>query len=280
MDCREKLCESCGLRCKNRRAGAHQVVKLGDELKPELIKHRGSYCEQHSNNLMEMYCSECEVNICTVCFAVKHRQHECLEIKEVASEFSKQIEGNMQALSSRVASIKKERQAMEATRENFLALVGKTQMSIKQKGEELKRQVDRQVAELVQQVETVKTETEKAFVTHREDVDLVLVAVESFICYSQEVKDKGTPCDITRVAKDLQARASELKRMSSTVGKYQTPGLSFVPADERQVLAKLGGIKALLGDVRIERFEVKERAVDYSETAPAPSALSKPLLGK
>jgi len=66
MDCRDKLCEVCSIRCRKRKVHAHNVVKLGDELKLENRKHRGMYCEQHINNVLEMYCSECNVYACMV----------------------------------------------------------------------------------------------------------------------------------------------------------------------------------------------------------------------
>ena len=100
---------SCAARCRNRKGVAHKIVKLSDELKPEFTRYRGSYCDQHSDELVKMYCCECKVNICTVCFAVKHRGHKCLEIQDVAKEFRKQIDGNMQTLSVAVMEIIKDK---------------------------------------------------------------------------------------------------------------------------------------------------------------------------
>ena len=109
----------CGARCKNKRDGAHQVVKLGDEQKPEFIRHRGSYCERHSDEFVKMYCSECKVIICTVCFAVKHRGHSCLEIPDVAREFSKNIDSNIHALSKSLVLTRNERKSRSNQHESF-----------------------------------------------------------------------------------------------------------------------------------------------------------------
>ena len=89
VDCSEYLCEKCSrphLRT-TMKGGAHQVRPLGAKLEQELIQLRGSYCDKHKDKQVELYCHDCNENICVLCFAVNHRQHESAEISEVAKKF-------------------------------------------------------------------------------------------------------------------------------------------------------------------------------------------------
>ncbi len=253
VDCGEKLCDGCGARCRNRRAGAHQVVKLGDAVKPELMRQRSSYCEWHSDELVKMYCceSQCKANICTVCYAVKHKGHECLEIQDVATELVQQIDQNIQTLGTSVTYIEKEKSDVEVMRKTFIGGVKKAEIAVRQKGEELVKLIHGEVERLVQTIQAVQVKTEKEIDVRHEELELIQVAVESFINYSTEVRDKGRPCDITRIANDLNTRASELKKMTSTVSQYQPPTVTFTPAGA-SVLDKLGGIRALIGEVTVK----------------------------
>ena len=38
-------------------------------------------CDKHKDKQLELYCYECDENICVLCFAVKHTQHETAEIQ-------------------------------------------------------------------------------------------------------------------------------------------------------------------------------------------------------
>ena len=85
VDCSQKLCERCSRPHRRMKGGPHQVKPLGAELEQELIQLRGSYCEKHKDKQVELYCYECDENICVLCFAVKHTHHKTAEIHEVAN---------------------------------------------------------------------------------------------------------------------------------------------------------------------------------------------------
>ena len=68
------------------------------------------------------------------------------------------------------------------------------------------------------------------------------------------MEDKGRPCDITRVANDLNTRASELKKMTTTVGQYRPPTVTFIPSNMDTVATMLDGLnKKILGEVLIHQ---------------------------
>jgi len=126
----------------------------------------------------------------------------------------------------------KEKQYVDATRVGFLAKIKELEKSILQTGEELKQTIDRHVSELLERLDVVKSESEKEMNSRLESLDVKLVAIESFINYAEEVKDKGTPCDISRVGSDLNTRANELKKIPSTISQYRPPEISFTHAVE------------------------------------------------
>jgi len=72
VDCSQKLCERCSVPHKKWRGGPHDVRPLGEELSTWLIGQHGSFCENHPDERLKLYCFDCRGNICTVCFAVSH----------------------------------------------------------------------------------------------------------------------------------------------------------------------------------------------------------------
>src|SRR6218665_3157403 len=74
FQCEQNLCERCCVAhskvklCKN-----HQVVEIGNKLKPQEVHFRSSYCDQHPGEIVKMYCEDDKATICFLCFAESHQ---------------------------------------------------------------------------------------------------------------------------------------------------------------------------------------------------------------
>ena len=73
------------------------------------------------------------------------------------------------------------------------------------------------------------------FLYVQEQLQLELVAMESFHTYSRELLDKGRPSDITRAASELHKRATELLDNDVSSVQYCPPHVTFTPADVTQL---------------------------------------------
>jgi len=204
------------------------VKELGAELTVELIQQRGSYCELHAGKQLELYCFDCEINVCMKCFAVEHAQHTCQDVEKVAEELKKSFESDVQLISTRtneyynsVGNTNEEESKMMEAGQDVETLV-------KQRGEALKGTIDRQVQSLLEEINTFNTASQKEVASRKERLEFGIMALESFAAYSQELMSKGSPCDVTRAANDLRGRADELLKTYVTPADYSTPGVKFV----------------------------------------------------
>ena len=102
-------------------------------------------------------------------------------------------------------------------------------------GEAIKRLVDHQVSECISQLQSVKSDSAKRFEVGQEQLQLAIVAMESFHTYSRELLDKGRPSDVTRAASELHKRATELLDSDVTSVQYWIPHVTFTPADVTQL---------------------------------------------
>jgi len=64
VDCKQKLCERCSRPHKRWAGGAHQLKALDAELEPELIQRQAGACDTHRNKQVELYCHQCNENVC------------------------------------------------------------------------------------------------------------------------------------------------------------------------------------------------------------------------
>jgi len=99
---------------------------------------------------------------------------------------------------------------MEIEKMSFVERVSNTQDRISQKYDELLALIKLQRNELIQELNAIKDKYLKEFETSKDEVERQTVIMESFTRYCQEMKEKGTACDISRSGDDLHARAEEL----------------------------------------------------------------------
>lgn len=81
--------------------------------------------------------------------------------------------------------------------------------------------------QLLQELQTVKSEGEKEASNRKEELKLALTSLESFKIYLAELMAKGSPCDVTRVAKAMRSRASELLQTCVISSDYTAPDVTF-----------------------------------------------------
>jgi len=216
--------------------GVHEVRPMGAELPQELIQLRGSSCDKHKDKQVELYCYECNENICIMCFAVKHRQHEIAEIPEVAKSFSQNMNSDAEQVWSLISNVKENTPERKKKRNDFLRQLDKVRSEIVRAGEQVNKVVNKQVAVRLDQVEMTNAEDAKKAQAVEESYQFALVAMDSFHTYSRELLDKGSPSDITRAASELHKRATELLDNDVTsVLQYCPPHVTFTPADVTQV---------------------------------------------
>ena len=94
LDCHRNMCEKCcGHHQKFRLPGVHKLVELSSEVGEEelLLMFPENMCDKHSDKCLEIYCFDCKVAVCIMCYMKSHNSHKCSDIKEVADDLSKHV---------------------------------------------------------------------------------------------------------------------------------------------------------------------------------------------
>jgi len=235
IDCNQKLCERCCRPHRWMKGGAHQVKPLGAEVEQELIHLRGSSCDKHKDKQVELYCCDCNENICLMCSAVKHRNHNSIEISEAAENFRSGIEDDGEKIQSAVASVREQSRQTKQHAADVRTEAEKVKKLVLGTRDQIKRSVDDRANEILRMLEVVTSQSDKQAESVQETCQVALVSLESFHTYSRELLDKGRPSDITRAARELRNRATELLESDVTAVKYRPSYVTFTPADVTQI---------------------------------------------
>ena len=222
----------------------HVIVQQLLDKERERIELRGSYCSEHKDKEVELYCYECEANICMKCYAVTHRNHNrCSLIPEVADDFRLRIDSDDRQVLSAINTLRERSSHTKRDASEFLSKVEGLKRKVLATGDVIKRSLDSQINDVLMELQSVTSESGKQAESVQETYQLALMSMESFHTESQELLNKGHPSDITRAAVELHHRATKLMlKLNVTADNYRPPHVTFTPADVTQCLSSIGKV--------------------------------------
>jgi len=206
-DCEQHLCESCSLRHpKQKNSQNHTIIILKKKNGSQVVTNRTTYCGEHEEKQqIELYCYKCNLTVCELCFAIHHNGHKCSDLKESSELFKKQLKEKHPKISNCESKCLDEVKQLEMDKSNFLERVQTIEEDMRQRGDEVKK-LDDQLQRLSEQKEAQL----KLMTIRKNDVERQLIIMKSFRIYTEELIDKRSPCDVSRLGNELLTRADEL----------------------------------------------------------------------
>jgi len=206
------------------------VQQLVDNERVRLRK-QGNYCDKHKNMEIQLYCYDCNENICTKCSAAGHSDHKTGEMAAVVDEFKRRIDDDDRKITSAISSVRKQSEQTKCDETEFRSTAEDVKKQVLAVSDIIKRSVDSQINEVLMELESVMSESAKQAESVQEAYQLALVSLESFHTYSQELLDVTavkyhqrdvtfTPADVTQVK-----RLNVIGKL--TVGTEEQRGMSL-----------------------------------------------------
>jgi len=232
VDCSQHICDRCGGMHAKMKSGAHFVIPLGEEMSSEMMQLRKRHCQEHKDEIVKLYCYDCKVNICCLCVALKHKQHNVTEISVAADKLGQDIDEHVKVVSDCLGEIRVLEEQWEMEEQKFLTEAEKLLFVVREKGEEMKRLIDDHVDKLVQELQSMKLNYSKEVQSNKDKLQTTAVAIQSYINYANIVKQKGKPEDLTHIADELCTRATTLLQTDILSKSVKAPDIVFVPTTD------------------------------------------------
>jgi len=213
VECQQKLCQACE-EChkKLKTTAAHEMIKLGEEVDIEALSDKlpSSKCSKHTGDQLRIYCLECEVAICMMCYIESHNSHKCSDVGKMADEFRTQMTSDVSIVEFGIERCKQMLEKLQKEKNDLHQQITKAGKGISNKAEQMKRLIDDYKEKLMNELTSMEQMRTKEIESLREEIERQLMSMESYKKYLDEVRQKGTACDIVRAARDLHTRADEL----------------------------------------------------------------------
>jgi len=213
LNCQENLCQSCSTaHRKQKMSRDHKLIQIGDRVKPEDLyaQYPPANCDKHIDETLKIYCNDCELVICMMCYIKNHNTHRCSDVNEVVDKLQKQLTDDADSVTIGVDRCKQMLLNLNNEKRRFDEELYKTELKIRQKANQLKDVIEYQKQSLLRELMLVKDKRHKEMKAAYEAIKRHSAAMQSFQKYVCEIREKGTACDIARSASSLHDRADEL----------------------------------------------------------------------
>jgi len=254
-DCRRNMCDlCCGHHQKFRFPGVHKLIDLKSEMSVDelLLKFPENVCHKHSDKYLEIYCFDCSLAVCMMCYIKSHNSHKCSDIKEVAEDLSRDMSVNAENLTSKVTVCETMLKYIEKGENEFCNSVAETEKLVSERADKLTQLIEGYKQSLLGKLSVSKDRQLKQTANVREEIQRHQIMLENFIRYCNEVKEKGTACDIVKLAGDLNARSKELQQFDMSVDlpiDYDVTEVAFrIPVPQMYYV----NMKDLFGELTID----------------------------
>ena len=174
VECQQKLCHACEQEHeKFKVTRQHRRVKLANEALS--MKFPLSRCEKHVDKYLEIYCFDCKLVICMMCYINVHIKHECSDVNEIADEFRERMTSDVDKVAAGIKKCKGMLSKIDKENHDFIEQVSNTGMKIGEKAEQLKRMIDVHREKLMNELSSVKQKRMKEIEGVRQEIETVVV---------------------------------------------------------------------------------------------------------
>ena len=161
-----------------------------------------SRCDQHEDESLKIYCRDCKVVTCTICFIDSHNGHRCLDVSEVVGEFIEQMRTDIKNVKGGADRCRDMLRDLDKERKRFSEQIKKHETQSNKEAKLLKQENQRLSVLQVKRMEEIERV--------REEIEMQLARMESFKESVNELIEKGASSDIARGANDLHESANKL----------------------------------------------------------------------
>jgi len=256
IQCQETFCEPCASVHRNQKATRdHKLLQMGDKVKPEDLyaQYPPANCDKHVDKALEIYCNECRLVICMMCYIKDHNSHNCSDIQELVDEFRKQMATDVSGVASGVDKCQQTVQNLTTEKKDFHEQVSKCEREIREKTTRLKQMIDRHEESLLAELKSIRQKRTNEIEAAYEEVECQLTARQIYTKYVHEILEKGTACDIARASNGLHDRADGLLQ-TSEVTERTLAGLGQADVTFKSSDFVIDDAKKTVGEVQFGKF--------------------------
>ena len=248
--CTAFLCAHCVEQHKMLRVFAgHKVatledLKKGGAMDIPLKKAPPSKCSEHDDQIMTLFCFDCNRLICRDCTVIDHNGHKFNFLKKCATESRKALCDSLTLLRKVQANIMGADKKLVATEAQVDAQEKEVCQTIKQSFAQLKAILEQREMELLNKAVTLAREKKDALMAQRKGLQMAETETQSLVEFVERNVENTSDQDLMVIRTQLQAKMEEEEKRHQQLSlepattadiTYDPPSPDAIPRDLAEV---------------------------------------------
>ena len=155
----------------------HVQVEIGKQLqKEEIALKLPATCDYHKDEEIKVFCLECKLAICMMCFIKSHKTHDCSDIEEVSVDLRKQVKSDTDKATELLKKTGEVLPRFEKQRNDLINHLADVEGEINTTAEKLIAAIQRDRVKLLSEVESIKLKRVKQLETAKQEVEQHMTA--------------------------------------------------------------------------------------------------------
>lgn len=217
LTCFENYCIRCSkIHSSQKFTKDHKIVEFKGEINEDQIKNMFTIrkCKVHSDKVLEYYCRDCNTVVCVLCFVKDHKTHDCKEVAMVDNDFRQRLGESYTKMNEYKEQLLSKKLDMERQKRDFRGKALETETAIRRKSQQLKDLLEQHTQDILNDFLQLKQKHHQRIESEIEEIERKVVVLDSFAVYCDELKSKGSPCDVCCDADNLTKRAKQVSKES------------------------------------------------------------------
>ncbi|XP_048775680.2 E3 ubiquitin-protein ligase TRIM71-like [Ostrea edulis] len=246
LNCHDDMCGDCQeAHHKTKITRNHQVVpyeQIRNGLYDQDIReHQSLKCEEHENNSLTSFCTDCEALLCPKCQTPEHGGHNVVDLDNALPKYSKQIKGLISSIKTRLPSIQNYCEFLEKYAENLDQTKQQLLTDTQTQADSLHSMIDECKNKLQQEIkETCETEMDQAK-DKLKNLQVASGSLHNNAYFLNQLMAHGKPEEVLAMHREITTRLTQLIKMQLD-GLTSKLRIGFLPgASTEQNLQTLFG---------------------------------------
>lgn len=246
LTCHDDMCGDCQeAHHKTKITRNHQVVpyeQIRNGLYDQDIReHQSLKCEEHENNSLTSFCTDCEALLCPKCQTPEHGGHNVVDLDNALPKYSKQIKGLISSIKTRLPSIQNYCEFLEKYAENLDQTKQQLLTDTQTQADSLHSMIDECKNKLQQEIkETCETEMDQAK-DKLKNLQVASGSLHNNAYFLNQLMAHGKPEEVLAMHREITTRLTQLIKMQLD-GLTSKLRIGFLPgASTEQNLQTLFG---------------------------------------
>ena len=212
--CTEFICAECvAIHAKVKVFSGHKVSMLEDLKKGgakniPLKEAPPPTCSDH-DELMKIFCFDCNCVICHICVLYDHQKHKSTVIKKCAPESRKTLRDSLAPLRKVQADIAGAEKKLNATEAQVDTQKNEVCKSLEQSFDQLKALLDQRKAELVKKASALAEEKKDALAAQKKGLQVAQAEIQSLVEFVERNVENTSDQDLMGIRTQLQTKVEE-----------------------------------------------------------------------